>query len=291
MTEHSIIRSVVWVGIAGLLLGGCTTTGVGKDMPVAADNADMKRAAMIMLAEAKKVSAGLNILAKTRRGGMGTEFLHMRQDWARRIVEAALKLTDAPKQRIGAIRRHVASRKTDLKMLTSRRNLDAGIIQIAMGQYALAEAQYLLAGVLERCGPVKEKNNAKIAGTRAARDMQTNAKKVLKGFELLAKFRRDGVDPEFVMMQQIWNRRSMEARLKLTNEPKQRVAVVRRYVAACDAGLKAINARRKLDTTYVHVAMAKYSLAEAKYLLAGIDEQSSPKSTTSPPDHDDKRSK
>jgi len=222
--------------------------------------ANKKAGAMKMLAAAEKAAKGLDILQKTRRGGMDPEFLNLKQVWTRRVMEAELLLANTPDQRIAVIRRYVAVRQAELVMIERRKDLDVGTVQIMMAQYTLAEAQYMLAGVLERSGAADKK--------AAAKKMQAAAEKAVKAMDAPQETRKGGTDPGFLNLKQFWIRRVMEAELLLANTPEQRIVVIRRYVAVCKNYLKMIKSRNNLDAGIVQIKMAEYALAEAQYMLA-----------------------
>jgi hypothetical protein len=68
----------------------------------------------------------------------------------------------------------------------------------------------------------------------------------------------------------------VEAKLKLTDSPKQNISVIRRYVASRKADLEMIKASRRIEGKTVQLAMARYMLAEAQYLLAEIEANTPP---------------
>jgi len=221
-----------------------------------------------MLRAAETLSRGLAEV-RQRRGRTTPLALDEQLVWMMRAMEAGRRLADTPEERLEAIRRYVGACKALRERVRTRRQLDASRVALGVVDYALAEAECLLAEALVRHGPAGQRAAQRAAATRAGRAALAAAGATAKDLDAIEPLRSRGVIESWELRRR-WAWRVMQARRRPAADAKQEAAAVREYRGFCRHLLGKVALRRTIDATVMDLAAAKHAVAEADYVLAGV---------------------
>lgn len=244
----------------------CMTAGLLGGKP--RDPPDARRHLRAMLPAAEKVSKALEDLRRIT-GRLTPELLGRQHPWFKRVLEAKRRLAETPEEELAAIRQYVGSCQTFRDRARKRAQLDATKVPLAMADYALADAEYLLAEALARPGPAGHRPAQLAAARRAAEASLKAARTAARALGAMVAMRAR-ITPECLELWRRWAWYVMEAQRNLARAPKQEVAAVREYRSSCKQMLAEVKKRRGVDATDVQVPAAEHAVAEADYILAGL---------------------
>jgi hypothetical protein len=116
----------------------------GQNAAASATGAHVREKAQARARAAEKVLAALE--ARVQAGDAITvAFLDLQAGWMRRLAEARIDATDDSAARVRAAEQHVQKCRDMQAMLERRKGQDVSNVQLAQGEYHLADAEYLLA--------------------------------------------------------------------------------------------------------------------------------------------------